>query len=203
MPTEDGTAIASFKFIDCVERSIEAQHAYTAKAVVYRKIGMVGISCNLRLPEVSRRIDGDPTGGMQEEIIRCIDLVRNPENIAQDFCLNGHLDIHRLRHKFNTEGKRTHKTKMWKLVARILYMADSRAQNYSAISIARDFHTDTTKKKMSRIKANCNLGRLSYRYVLITLARLCLRIISGLLRSRTLARFFLCRVVLCLVQRLY
>ena len=146
LPTEDGTAIASFKFIDCVERSIEAQHAYTAKAVVYRKIGMVGISCNMRLPEVSRRIDGDPTGGMQEEIIRCIDLVRNPENIAQDFCLNGHPDIHRLRHKFNTEGKRTHKTKMWKLVARILYMADSRAQNYSAISIARDFHIDTKKR---------------------------------------------------------
>ena len=85
--TDERQVLATFKFIDVNEQSIERDHADLKLVVGTRTVSLAYGSLKLRFNEVER-ILGDAK--LKEQLTPCFFELRSPKNLAKEFRLNGH-----------------------------------------------------------------------------------------------------------------
>ena len=88
--TDERQVLATFKFIDVNEQSIERDHADLKLAVGTRTVSLAYGSLKLRFNEVER-ILGDAK--LKEQLTQCFFELRSPKNLAKEFRLNGHPQV--------------------------------------------------------------------------------------------------------------
>ncbi|CAK0882505.1 unnamed protein product, partial [Prorocentrum cordatum] len=86
--------VASFLFLDVVERSIEGRHSVVHRFSVFRPSKLCMLSNRLRVPEIEMLLPLEPP--MFAELIECMRLARRPRHLARELGIMGHPSLQEL-----------------------------------------------------------------------------------------------------------
>ena len=142
--TDERQVLATFKFIDVNEQSIELEHADLKLAVGTRTVSLAYGSLKLRFNEVER-ILGDAK--LKEQLTQCFFELRSPKNLAKEFRLNGHPQVQ------EALMNRCLSHQLRRILADVVYRGDIEAQ-YASMRDANRANKEKYRRNMADLEAS-------------------------------------------------
>ena len=114
--------VASLKFMDIVERSVEGRHSVVHRFSSFRPTKLCKLSNRLRSPELERNILSDPE--LFSQFVRCMGRARNPLSLAHHLGLTKHPALQGIN-----QGHKVGRYNLTKIVRDIVYRVEHVGQH--------------------------------------------------------------------------
>ena len=156
--------LATFKFIDIVERSVEARHSVIHRFSTFRPSKLCSLSNKLRVPEFEHLLRLRPE--MLSELVECTRRARKPKALAEELDIIRHPLLQGLLNRDAGRGAQSRNRRyLWtRCVREVIYRCDLDTENQDC-SAARQVDTQH-KNRVERQKDTLQARNLTFQLLM-------------------------------------